>query len=240
MEASIRDFVGWRLREIDRFLTGLYGTRRRWLLVFWHECKVHPHETARGFLRIMDSKPGRIQKWGDAINLRIAGVLEKWAKTKHGFVSEYVVTKPSRFTTRRSHLRTGDSVTPTNIPEPDTTPTPKRRLTRSKRPSVPLSLDERDPDLFELLAVGTQSQYLQSKDTEASTISVMSNPEPSELQSDGCPRLPEPSPTPPPPDPGLDVPGPAMAQEPGPVAPPAIDPAAFGAALDRALETPGQ
>ena len=183
----------------------------------------------------MDSKPGRIQKWGDAINLRIAGVLEKWAKTKHGFVSGYVVTKPSRFTTRRSSLRTGALVTPTNIPEPDATPVPKRRLTRSKRPSVPLSLAERDPDLFELLAVGTQSQYLQTKDAEAPTISVMSNPELPEPQSDDSPANSEPSPTPPPPDPQPADQSPAAAPEPGPVDPLAGDLEAFGAALDAAL-----
>lgn len=226
MEASIRDFVTWRLREIDVFLTGLYGHRKRWQLIFQKECRVHHHEMAQAFTRLFERKPGRVPKLRDSVNLRIATVLEKWASEKHGFVSQYVVTKPSRFTTRRASLRTGEPDAPKNLPPADPTFRPKPKYRRNARPSVPHSLAERDEELFEALIAGTSGMSLQTGDNELCTTVIMSNPEPSERQSEGfsdnpAPALPEPSPAPPPPDPAPAV---------------SIDPGAFGAALDSILQ----
>lgn len=162
MEATVREFTGLRLREIDRHLRAHFNTTTNgWLLRFTKATGVRACEMRVGFMHLVKGKRGRMPKRAQSVNLPMVSKLEEWSKTETGFESGWAITRPSRFTTRRSSL----------LPSED------QRISKG----TTLSPSEQDDEQWNL----RKASHI-SGDTEPCTISVMSNPQPQESVSPQC------------------------------------------------------
>lgn len=180
MEITIRDFVALRLREIDRHLRAhCGGTRNRWIKFFCRDTGVRPLEIRRGVIDILECRRGRIRTAGYSINLNFTRKLEKWAKENTGFESQWVLTRPSRFTTRRASLPP-TTVPPRPVP-PDADPLPANPL-RYRLSGVPLLSPEEEDEV----QADLKAWYQEPDDVAPCTRDIMSNQEPQQGDTAQC------------------------------------------------------